>query len=180
MFKLQLWTFWLQEVQHETDYQIEPDSKPVKLDTSSWPLLLKNFDKLNIRTGHYTPLPNGSSPLKRDLKDYVAWVFEIKLVLQIEFLCRSDFAKFAHHGKALQGDSFCNLTMVALFSPNLVQRCRHSLLEFCGAFSSIFYFILFYFILFFLFLDLSRSLSRFNNVGIKMRNRKNQGGTLFG
>uniref|UniRef100_A0A4W4H4E1 H/ACA ribonucleoprotein complex subunit DKC1 n=1 Tax=Electrophorus electricus TaxID=8005 RepID=A0A4W4H4E1_ELEEL len=42
-----------------------------KLDTSQWPLLLKNFDKLNIRTAHYTPLPHGSNPLKRSIHDYV-------------------------------------------------------------------------------------------------------------
>merc|ERR1712025_1357983 len=35
------------------------------------PLLLKNFDKLNVRTNHYTPLPHGASPLKRDLQNYV-------------------------------------------------------------------------------------------------------------
>jgi hypothetical protein len=40
-------------------------------DTSEWPLLLKNYDKLNQRTGHYTPIPNGCSPLKRPLQDYV-------------------------------------------------------------------------------------------------------------
>lgn len=32
---------------------------------------MKNFDKLNIRTAHYTPLPNGSNPLKRNIQDYV-------------------------------------------------------------------------------------------------------------
>ncbi|KAA8578082.1 hypothetical protein FQN60_002530 [Etheostoma spectabile] len=30
-----------------------------------------NFDKLNIRTAHYTPLPHGSNPLKRTIQDYV-------------------------------------------------------------------------------------------------------------
>merc|ERR1711884_901107 len=45
--------------------------EPKKLETSEWPLLLKNFDKLNVRTNHYTPLPFGSSPLKRDLQNYV-------------------------------------------------------------------------------------------------------------
>lgn len=43
----------------------------MKLETSDWPLLLKNFDKLNIRTNHYTPLPFGSSPLNRPLKEYI-------------------------------------------------------------------------------------------------------------
>lgn len=60
------------ESQHESDFLIKPTSIVGKLDTSQWPLLLKNYDKLNVRTGHYTPLPCGSSPLKRDLKDYLA------------------------------------------------------------------------------------------------------------
>jgi len=53
------------------DYTIQPSSETPKLDTSNWPLLLKNYDTLNIRTAHYTPIPNGCSPLKRPLKDYV-------------------------------------------------------------------------------------------------------------
>jgi hypothetical protein len=52
---------------------IKPESTVPKLDTSSWPLLLKNYDKLNVRTGHYTPIPNGHSPLKRPLEDYVRY-----------------------------------------------------------------------------------------------------------
>lgn len=43
------------------------------LDTSSWPLLLKNYDRLNVRTSHYTPIPSGHSPLKRPLKDYTQY-----------------------------------------------------------------------------------------------------------
>lgn len=31
----------------------------------------QNFDKLNTRTNHYTPLPSGCSPLKRPIKDYI-------------------------------------------------------------------------------------------------------------
>lgn len=34
-------------------------------------LLLQNFDKLNVRTNHYTPIAHGSSPLKRSLRDYI-------------------------------------------------------------------------------------------------------------
>lgn len=60
------------ESQHDEDFLIKPTSITAKLDTSQWPLLLKNYDKLNVRTGHYTPLPCGSSPLKRDLKEYLA------------------------------------------------------------------------------------------------------------
>ena len=46
-------------------------SEKTALDTSDWPLLLKDYDKLNKRTGHYTPIPAGCSPLKRPLADYV-------------------------------------------------------------------------------------------------------------
>ncbi|CAK1587775.1 unnamed protein product [Parnassius mnemosyne] len=53
------------------DFKIEPSEAPTKLDTAYWPLLLKNFDRLNIRTNHYTPLPFGNSPLKRPISDYV-------------------------------------------------------------------------------------------------------------
>lgn len=57
----------------QQDYTIKPQTATPKLDTSKWPLLLKNYDKLNVRTGHYTPIPNGSTPLKRPLKDYIRY-----------------------------------------------------------------------------------------------------------
>merc|ERR1719310_1019668 len=57
--------------QVEEDFQIQPEKITPTLDTSDWPLLLKDYDKLNIRTGHYTPIPQGCSPLKRALYDYV-------------------------------------------------------------------------------------------------------------
>lgn len=60
------------ETQHEGDFHLKPTSKTEALDTSKWPLLLKNYDKLNVRTGHFTPLPNGCSPLKREIKDYIS------------------------------------------------------------------------------------------------------------
>lgn len=43
------------------------------MDTSKWPLLLRNYDELNVRTGHYTPIPSGCSPLKRDLKEHLRY-----------------------------------------------------------------------------------------------------------
>ena len=54
-------------------YVIKPekDSKPI--DTSNWPLLLKNYDKLNVRTGHYTPLPYGCSPLSRPIDQHLLY-----------------------------------------------------------------------------------------------------------
>jgi H/ACA ribonucleoprotein complex subunit 4 len=52
---------------------IAPESSTPKLDTSKWPLLLKNYNLLNVRTGHYTPIPVSTSPLKRNLNDYVRY-----------------------------------------------------------------------------------------------------------
>ena len=49
------------------DFVIKPSSKTPALDTSEWPILLKNYDRLNVRTGHYTPLTEGYSPTKRPL-----------------------------------------------------------------------------------------------------------------
>ncbi|EFJ51999.1 hypothetical protein VOLCADRAFT_79364 [Volvox carteri f. nagariensis] len=61
------------EVQQKTDFLIAPEKTIPKLDTSKWPLLLKHYDKLNVRTGHYTPIPAGSTPLKRSLKEYISY-----------------------------------------------------------------------------------------------------------
>ncbi|TPX44250.1 hypothetical protein SeLEV6574_g04596 [Synchytrium endobioticum] len=57
----------------QPDYTIKPSSVTPSLDTSKWPLLLKNYDKLHVRTGHYTPIPNGTSPLKRDIENYIRY-----------------------------------------------------------------------------------------------------------
>jgi hypothetical protein len=40
-----------------TDFMIKPETAGAALDTSSWPLLLKNYDKLLVRSSHYTPIP---------------------------------------------------------------------------------------------------------------------------
>ncbi|KAL1555299.1 centromere/microtubule-binding protein cbf5 [Salvia divinorum] len=61
------------EADDSVDFQIKPQSFTPAIDTSEWPILLKNYEKLNIRTGHYTPLPNGYSPLKRPLADYIKY-----------------------------------------------------------------------------------------------------------
>lgn len=50
-----------------------PAEAPAALDTSKWPLLLKNYSELNVRSSHYTPLPMGCSPLKRDLATYLKY-----------------------------------------------------------------------------------------------------------
>jgi H/ACA ribonucleoprotein complex subunit 4 len=56
----------------EAGDQIKSTSEKPHVNSESWPLLLKNFEKLNLRTGHYTPLEQGCSPLKRPIKDYVS------------------------------------------------------------------------------------------------------------
>ncbi|PSS18730.1 hypothetical protein M430DRAFT_140249 [Amorphotheca resinae ATCC 22711] len=61
----------------EEDYSIKPEASTPAVDTSDWPLLLKNYNKrmrgnFLVRTGHFTPIPNGCAPLKRDLKSYIS------------------------------------------------------------------------------------------------------------
>lgn len=55
------------------EFAIPPVSKVAPIDTSTWPLLLKNYDKLLARTGHFTPIPCGSSPLARKLTNYLSY-----------------------------------------------------------------------------------------------------------
>ncbi|KAL9247668.1 hypothetical protein vseg_021076 [Gypsophila vaccaria] len=55
------------------DFLIKPQQVIPAIDTSSWPILLKNYERLNIRTGHYTPLSCGYSPLKRPLAEYIRY-----------------------------------------------------------------------------------------------------------
>lgn len=59
--------------QKDLDFMIKPQSFTPAIDTSQWPILLKNYDRLNVRTGHYTPLPSGHSPLKRPLAEYIRY-----------------------------------------------------------------------------------------------------------
>ncbi|XP_031262975.1 H/ACA ribonucleoprotein complex subunit 4-like [Pistacia vera] len=56
-----------------TDFMIKPQNFTPPEDTSQWPILLKNYDRLNVRTGHYTPIPAGYSPLKRPLTEYLRY-----------------------------------------------------------------------------------------------------------
>ncbi|KAI1813537.1 pseudouridine synthase [Poronia punctata] len=58
--------------QAAAEFSIKPTAVTPAVDTSQWPLLLKNYDKLLVRTGHFTPIPNGSPPLSRDLKNYIS------------------------------------------------------------------------------------------------------------
>ena len=43
--------------------------------SSHWPLLLKGFERLNVKTDHYTPIPAGNSPLKRPLDSFLRYGF---------------------------------------------------------------------------------------------------------
>ena len=56
--------------QKSADFQIKPSSTTPPLDTSKWPLLLKNYDQLCVRTGHYTPIPSGHTLLKRSAEQF--------------------------------------------------------------------------------------------------------------
>jgi H/ACA ribonucleoprotein complex subunit 4 len=55
------------------EYAIKPSSVTQTSDTSTWPLLLKNYDKLVVRTAHFTPVPKGNSPLKRPIDEYIRY-----------------------------------------------------------------------------------------------------------
>jgi len=57
----------------ENQHVIQPQQYTPPVNTANWPLLLKNYDKLNARTGHFTPLPNGYSPLQRPLVEYLKY-----------------------------------------------------------------------------------------------------------
>ena len=59
--------------QGKTDYLIKPETSTPPLDTSKWPLLLKHYDQLCVRTGHYTPIPSGHTPLRRPLEEYLKY-----------------------------------------------------------------------------------------------------------
>jgi H/ACA ribonucleoprotein complex subunit 4 len=60
-------------LQQKGDFRIEENTTVTPLDTSKWPLLLKNYDQLHVRTGHYTPIPSGHSPLKRPIAEYIKY-----------------------------------------------------------------------------------------------------------
>ena len=63
------------ESQEDQDEElvIKPSDETPALDTSNWPLLLKNYDKLNCRTSHFTPVTEGYAPLKRPLNIHVRY-----------------------------------------------------------------------------------------------------------
>lgn len=72
--------------QLEGEYSIKSETTAPKLDTSQWPLLLKNYDKLLVRSSHFTPIPSGCSPLKRDIVSYIKLVGHLlKLIVMLDW-----------------------------------------------------------------------------------------------
>ena len=53
-----------------SNFVIKPTDEKTTPDYSSWPLLLQNYDQLEIKTGHYTPAQSGHSPIDRPLKEH--------------------------------------------------------------------------------------------------------------
>lgn len=52
---------------------IASDEEAKAINYAKWPLLLKNYDQLIARTTRYTPIPSGSSPLRREIKEYLRY-----------------------------------------------------------------------------------------------------------
>ncbi|KAJ6223049.1 hypothetical protein RDWZM_001594 [Blomia tropicalis] len=64
-------TLEIDNLQRTGDFHLKSETKPATLTTDKWPLLLKNFDKLNVRSYHFTPLPFGCSPYKREIREHL-------------------------------------------------------------------------------------------------------------
>lgn len=61
----------LGEFQEQGEFHIKPSDDIPELHSSDWPLLMKNYTKLQTKTSHFTPLPCGASPLQRTIVDYM-------------------------------------------------------------------------------------------------------------
>ncbi|KAB2576480.1 Centromere/microtubule-binding protein cbf5 [Lasiodiplodia theobromae] len=57
---------------NDADYTIKPAATTAPIDTSEWPLLLKNYSNMLARSNHFVPIPYGCAPHKRDLKSYIS------------------------------------------------------------------------------------------------------------
>jgi len=55
------------------EHIIQPSNTKPKIDTSKWPLLLKNYELLNIKTANFTPIPSGHSPIARPIADHIKY-----------------------------------------------------------------------------------------------------------
>jgi len=60
-------------IQFNEDFRIPNDGEEGNdvLPPEDWPLLLKNYHKMNVRSSHFTPLDGGWSPLRRPLKQHL-------------------------------------------------------------------------------------------------------------
>ncbi|KEG11973.1 putative centromere/microtubule binding protein cbf5 [Trypanosoma grayi] len=65
----------LGELQRSGEFRIpqEGQGSESKLPPEQWPLLLKNYDKMNVRSSHFAILECGWSPLQRPLTEYVKY-----------------------------------------------------------------------------------------------------------
>ena len=61
------------EIQYNEDFHIpiEGETPNESLPPEQWPLLLKNYTTLNVRSNHFTLLEGGWSPLRRPLKEHL-------------------------------------------------------------------------------------------------------------
>eukprot|EP00091_Calanus_sinicus_P021809 TRINITY_DN6616_c0_g1_i2.p2 TRINITY_DN6616_c0_g1~~TRINITY_DN6616_c0_g1_i2.p2 ORF type:complete len:120 (-),score=28.76 TRINITY_DN6616_c0_g1_i2:151-510(-) len=62
----------LGKIQADNSFVVEPSEKP----PPSWThpnghFCSKILVRLNVRSNHYTPLPHGAFPLKRDIQNYI-------------------------------------------------------------------------------------------------------------
>lgn len=63
----------MEEENQKQQFVVQPEEGGSKMQSKDWPLLLKNYDKMNVLSTHYTPIPAGSTPLKRPLKQYLKY-----------------------------------------------------------------------------------------------------------
>jgi len=59
------------QANHEFRIPNEGETAEACLDDSEWPLLLKNYTKLNVRSNHWTTVEGGWSPLRRPIKQHI-------------------------------------------------------------------------------------------------------------
>ena len=60
-------------IQFNEEFRIPNDGETGNdvLAPEDWPLLLKNYHQMNVRSSHFTPLEGGWSPLRRPLKQHI-------------------------------------------------------------------------------------------------------------
>ncbi|EKF99701.1 centromere/microtubule binding protein cbf5, putative [Trypanosoma cruzi] len=63
------------EIQRNEEFRISLEAQDSEgtLPPGQWPLLLKNYDQMNVRSSNFTILECGWSPLRRPLKEYLKY-----------------------------------------------------------------------------------------------------------